>query len=119
MEQTCNDSGTNNTPLAKNLLSVRQLASKHQAFSENSVRALIFASKARKRSASKNGLADIPGNGLAQSIIKLGRRVLIDEHAFLEWVNSHSGALASKVGLQNDLPRDSCAVQKSPKQTTS
>jgi len=77
------------------LCSVAQLSSKHPAFTENSVRSMIYASKPRKRSASKNGLADLPGNGLAHAIIKLGRRVLIDEQAFLQWVNSHSVDLGS------------------------
>lgn len=97
MKQTCNDPGVHNMPHPQTLLSVTQFASKHPAFSENALRALIFASKPRKRSASKSGLADIPGNGMAGSIIKLGRRILLDEQAFLEWVNSHTAERVSKV----------------------
>jgi len=106
MEQTCNDHGTHNMPPTKKLLLVRQLSSNHPAFTENALRALIYASKSRKRSASKSGLADIPGNGLAHAIIKLGRRVLIDEQAFLEWVNSHAVERVSKVGTLDELPRN-------------
>lgn len=90
MEQTCNDLGTRNVLPTKNLLLVHQLANKHPAFTENALRALIYASKQRKRSTSKSGLADIPGNGLARAILKIGRRVLIDEQAFLEWVDTHA-----------------------------
>ena len=81
--------GAGSKPCAQDLSTVAQLASKYPAFTENALRSLIYASKPRKRSVSKTGLADLPGNGLAHAIIKLGRRVLIDEQAFLKWVNSH------------------------------
>ena len=61
---------------------------KHPAFTENSLRALIFASKPRLRARGKGGNGVIPGNGLAHAIRKVGRRVLIDEIAFMEWVDS-------------------------------
>ena len=66
---------------------VYQLSQKFPAFSENSIRALIYASKPRLRAKSKNGDEFVPGNGLAHAIRKVGRRVLIDEHAFSEWIN--------------------------------
>lgn len=96
MKQICNDLGLHNMSQQQTLLSVTQFASKHPAFSENALRALIYASKPRKRSASKSGLPDIPGNGMAGSIIKLGRRILLDEQAFLEWVNSHAAERVPK-----------------------
>ena len=71
----------------KSWLTVYQLSQKYPAFSENSIRALIYASKPRLRAKSKNGEEFIPGNGLAHAIRKVGRRVLIDEHAFSEWIN--------------------------------
>ena len=89
MKKFPNVPSAGNMPCEQFVCSVAQLASKYPAFTENALRSLIYASKPRKRSASKNGLADLPGNGLAHAIIKLGRRVLIDEQAFLEWVNSH------------------------------
>ena len=72
----------------KKWLSVQQFSVKHPAFTENSLRALIFASKPRLRARGKGGNDVIPGNGLAHAIRKVGRRVLIDEIAFLEWVDS-------------------------------
>ncbi|MFG5779236.1 hypothetical protein ACFIQF_19420 [Comamonas sp. J-3] len=72
----------------KKWLSVQQLSLKHPVFTENSLRALIFASKPRLRARGKGGDDVIPGNGLAHAIRKVGRRVLIDELAFMEWVDS-------------------------------
>ena len=53
------------------LLSVRQFAGKHPAFPESSLRWLIFNKE---------------DNGLAAAIIKIGRRVLIDERKFFDWL---------------------------------
>lgn len=53
------------------LLTIPQFADKHPAFTQGSLRKLIF-----------NG--DI--NGCLVAIKRLGRRVLIDENAFLGWV---------------------------------
>ena len=72
----------------KKWLSVQQFSVKHPAFTANSLRALIFASKPRLRARGKGGNDVIPGNGLAHAIRKVGRRVLIDEIAFMEWVDS-------------------------------
>lgn len=72
----------------KSWLTVYQLSQKFPAFSENSIRALIYASKPRLRAKSRNGEEYVPGNGLAHAIRKVGRRVLIDEFAFAEWINS-------------------------------
>ena len=72
----------------KSWLTVYQLSQKFPAFSENSIRALIYASKPRLRARGKGGNDVIPGNGLARAIRKVGRRVLIDEIAFMEWVDS-------------------------------
>ena len=76
----------------KSWLTVYQLSQKFPAFSENSIRALIYASKPRLRAKSKNGEEYVPGNGLAHAIRKVGRRVLIDECAFAEWINSQSAS---------------------------
>ena len=68
-------------------LTVAQLTAKHPAFSENSLRALIFAAKPRV-GAIRNGAESIlPGNGLAVAIRRIGRRVLINESEFLHWVD--------------------------------
>ena len=68
-------------------LTVTQLTAKHPAFSENSLRALIFAAKPRV-GAIRNGAESIlPGNGLSVAIRRVGRRVLINEKEFLNWVD--------------------------------
>jgi hypothetical protein len=63
------------------LLTVRQFAARHPAFTESSLRWLIFQSHSR---ASSKGV--IPGNGLHAALLRIGRRVLIDETRFFEWV---------------------------------
>lgn len=53
-------------------LTVRQTSQKYPAFSENSLRWIIFNSKI---------------NGATAFIRKVGRKILLDEAGFLEWVN--------------------------------
>ncbi len=67
------------------LLTVDQFSERNPAFTPPALRNLIF--KAEPRQSSKG---TIPGNGLADAgaIIRLGRRVLIDESKFLTWVAS-------------------------------
>jgi len=64
-------------------LTVEQLSQRNPAFTPPSLRNLIFKAQARKSSR-----GEISGNGLAASgaIIRLGRRVLLDESKFLAWV---------------------------------
>lgn len=57
-------------------LNVPQLSEKHPAFSQPSLRWLIF-------NAEKNGLA------ASGALIRVGRRVLIDEESFLRWLDAH------------------------------
>jgi hypothetical protein len=61
----------------------KQFSDKYPAFTEASLRNLIF--KAERRH-STNG--EIPGNGLieAGAVVRIGRRVLIDEERFFDWV---------------------------------
>jgi hypothetical protein len=65
------------------LLTVEQFSARNPAFTPPALRNLIF--KAEPRQSTRGA---IPGNGLAESgaIIRLGRRVLIDENLFLKWV---------------------------------
>ena len=65
------------------ILTVEQFAGRNTAFTPAAIRNLIF--KAGPRQSSKG---EVPGNGLAEAgaIIRLGRRVLIDESKFLAWV---------------------------------
>ena len=62
---------------------VAQFSKDNPAFSPSSLRNLIF--KADER-VSTNGV--IAGNGLAEAgaIIRIGRKVLIDENCFYAWV---------------------------------
>jgi hypothetical protein len=59
---------------AQNLRTVRQLAEECPAFSEWSIRKLI---------------AQAELNGLSKSVVRLGRRVLIDRKHFDQWLESH------------------------------
>lgn len=72
-------------PARRVILTVRQFHQRNPAFSEAALRNLIF--KADERHSSK---AVIPGNGLieAGAIVRIGRKVLIDEARFFEWVES-------------------------------
>jgi len=58
-------------------MTVRQLAEKYPAFSESGIRWLLFNRKT---------------NGLSSAVTKLGKKVLIDNEKFEEWVNSHQEA---------------------------
>ena len=58
-----------------NLLNVRQFATKHPAFTESGLRHLIFWERQ---------------NGLHVCIRRIGRRVLIDEEKFFEWVEQQN-----------------------------
>jgi len=64
-------------------LTVDQFAERNPAFTRAALRNIIF--KAEPRQSSRG---EIPGNGLGDTgaIIRLGRRVLMDEAKFLAWV---------------------------------
>jgi len=68
------------------LLTVRQFSDKHQAFTQGSLRNLIFLSANRKTS---NGV--IQGNGLDSALVRIGRKLLIDEKKFFEWIDEQQG----------------------------
>ena len=68
----------------RTLLTVRQFSEKHPAFSQGSLRNLIFLSKPRDTSR-----GTIHGNGMADAsvLVRLGRRLLIDELKFFQWLD--------------------------------
>lgn len=68
------------------LLTVKQFSEHHPAFSQAALRSLIFQAASREAS---NGV--IPGNGLDVAIIRLGRKVLIDETKFFSWITAQGG----------------------------
>jgi hypothetical protein len=57
---------------------VKQYAAKEPAFTESSLRAFIF-------NADKNGLTK------HKAIIRVGRKVLVDDLKFQEWIESQNG----------------------------
>ena len=69
---------------------VFQLAAKHKQFTENAIRAQIFASKPRPSAKTKDGISWIEGNGLAPAIRKCGRAVLINEAMYAKWIATGS-----------------------------
>lgn len=75
----------------RTLSTVRQFSERNPAFSEAAVRNLVF--KADSRHSTKGA---IPGNGLieAGAIVRIGRKVLIDEEAFFAWVDGQNGCAA-------------------------
>lgn len=58
-------------------LTVRLFSEKHKAFSASSIRALIFDEH-------QNGL------GKSGAIVRIGRKVLIDEAKFFAWIESQN-----------------------------
>ena len=63
------------------LATVRQFSEKHPAFSQGSLRNLIHLSSVRYSSKGK-----VPGNGLSMALVRIGRKLLIDEIKFFEWI---------------------------------
>lgn len=74
--------------IPRTLLTVRQFSDKHPAFPQGSLRNLIFLASTRKTSQ-----GTIPGNGLATALMRVGRKLLIDEAKFFEWLD-HQNANA-------------------------
>lgn len=68
---------------------VELFAERHPAFTAPALRNLIF--RAESRQCSKG---TIPGNGLLEcgAILRVGRKVLIDEERFFAWVRSQNEA---------------------------
>ena len=68
------------------LHTVKSFTEAHPAFTVPAMRSLIFRSIDRKSSR-----GTIKGNGLKDAVIAVGRKMLIDETKFLEWVASQNG----------------------------
>lgn len=71
------------TPHPRTLLTVRQFSDKHSAFSQGAIRNLVFLSANRKTSK-----GTIKGNGLDVALVRIGRKLLIDEIAFFQWIDA-------------------------------
>ena len=76
----------NSSHQARALSTVRQFSEKHPAFSQGSLRNLIFLADERHTSKGK-----IPGNGLDMALVRIGRKLLIDETKFFDWVEAQQG----------------------------
>jgi hypothetical protein len=59
-----------------NYLTVKQMAAKHPAFSEASLRYHIF---------------NETKNGIDKAIKRVGRKILIDENLFFDWLDGQEG----------------------------
>jgi hypothetical protein len=68
----------------RDLFTVNQFSERRPAWSAQALRNLILNSEDRLTSRGEK----IPGNGLAEvgAIVRVGRRVLIDEEAFFRWI---------------------------------
>ncbi len=76
------DSTTESAP--RPLRTVRQFTQRNPAWTEPGTRNLILHADDRVNSLGER----IPGNGLSEAgaIVRVGRRVLIDEEAFFRWI---------------------------------
>lgn len=68
----------------RDLFTVAQFSERRPAWTQSALRNLILSSADRRNSRGEC----IPGNGLAEggAIVRVGRRVLIDEQAFFKWI---------------------------------
>ena len=68
----------------RSLLTVRQFSQNFPAWTEPALRNLLLNSADRVNSRGER----IPGNGLAEAgaIVRVARRVLVDEGAFFRWI---------------------------------
>lgn len=66
------------------LFTVRQFAAKHAAFTEGSLRWLIF-----KAGSPEIDVDHEHNSALNDALVHVGRRVLIDEQLFFEWLRDN------------------------------
>jgi len=68
------------------LLPIKDFSQKHKGFPEGTLRHLIFHREERKNSKGEV----IPGNGMTEAkvIVRVGRKILIDETRFFEWLDA-------------------------------
>jgi hypothetical protein len=92
-------------PIPRNLFRVAQFAQRWTAWSQPALRNLILHSADRLNSRGER----IPGNGLAEigAVVRVGRRVLLDEQKFFEWIAAQqvTGASCAKQRLRRRQER--------------
>ncbi len=81
MKEAKQDHTAPQTPPLASLLTIRQTAGRYP-FTEDALRALVLNASDRFNSRGEK----IQGNGLDAAIIRCGRKVLLDEHAFVAWL---------------------------------
>jgi hypothetical protein len=84
---------------APSLLTVRQFVAKHRAFTEPALRKLIFEAAPRFQTVGGRR-QPVPDNGLGIALLRVGRRVLIDEGLFFEWLGKHRAAGPRRLALE-------------------
>jgi hypothetical protein len=73
----------------RRLYTVKQIAARHPGISERTLRHWIF--NAKKRRAWERGMPTmIHGNGFDSAMVRAGRKILIDEVALFQWLESSS-----------------------------
>jgi len=65
-----------NSHIERRLSTVRQFAEKNPAFTQGSLRNLIFNAKT---------------NGIDSALVRIGRKILIDDAAFFSWLDRQNG----------------------------
>ena len=68
---------------SRTLLTVKQFSDRHPAFTQGGLRHLIFFARARRTSR-----GEVAGNGLDAALVRVGRRILIDEARFFAWLDA-------------------------------
>ena len=78
------------TSNSRTLLTIKDFHKKHNAFPVGGLRHLIFYSQPRINSRGEK----VPGNGMDEFgvIVRLGRKVLIDEAEFFAWLDAKQTA---------------------------
>lgn len=67
-------------------LSVKETAAQPDCpFTESSLRHLIYYAESRTAASGEV----VPGNGLNRALVRIGRKVLIDQVTFQDWIASH------------------------------
>lgn len=73
---------------------VQQISERHPAFTARTLRHWIFCAKERYMWKDRRRVL-VPGNGFDSVIVRMGRRIYIDEKALFEWLQQAKGRAAA------------------------
>ncbi len=76
------------TATATRFIPITEWPKYHPWPSVSALRHMVFESEERKNSKGQK----IPGNGMSKAIVRRGRRILIRESSFFEWLEEQNGA---------------------------